>query len=61
MDINATVSRMLTAKKWFQWAEAREHAENALEWLRRGGFPPAGLTAGETTALCLSILGEDDE
>ena len=56
MDPNATYADMMAAFQsgWLQ--AAREHAENLLAWLGRGGFPPDGMTRSEARDAATRIL-----
>ena len=47
MDPDATYADMLSAQAAGYHQAAREHAQNLLAWLGRGGFPPKGMTRNE--------------
>lgn len=40
MDPNACLALLVTAIKDGEYEDAREHAENLLGWLAKGGFEP---------------------
>lgn len=40
MDPNATWKLLLVALCSQQWRDVRDHADDLLDWLEQGGFPP---------------------
>ncbi|GEM_PF-2199450 len=57
MDPNATLYAMNESSAARDWSDAIEHGTNLLEWLAKGGFPPAGyVTRGDAESHVRAVI-----
>ena len=58
MDPTAALAAMHAAIADGDRTQARDIAFDLIDWLDRGGFPPAGLTPAEARTAALAVMDE---